>query len=880
MIFLFLAHIFCADHSKYRTCDQSPFCKRDRFVEKQSWTLNPKSVKISGKDFTAEIKDDVYNTILNFRVNFLECGASHFRIEPSTPEKFRYNAIEDNHIINQNELKATKIFTQNVENDKVTLKSDFQTIVIQFSPFAVFVEDKDGKRRLAFNADNNAVFETGRDKDKYPELFQSYNWGGHTDNFKNGPTSVAMDIDFLSPKTRISGLPEHTLPLTLANTVGVSDPIRLFATDINSFEVDSVMAMYSGIPFIFAHSLDGYDGVFWCNPSETWVDISDIPNEGKRTRLMSEGGYIDIFVACSKHPSDISNTFTTLTGRPQLVPLFGLALHQCRWGYMTSDEVLEVDHKLDDVLTPHDVLWLDLDYSDNRKYFIFHPSNFRDPLKLLDDLDKNKRQLVALIDPHLRAEDSYHIYAEAKKKGYFIKNSDGTTDFHGNCWPGRSAWPDFLMPEVRQWWSGLFDFSKFTQSRSNLYTWIDMNEISVFDSVDQTAPKDLVHFNNIEEREVHNIYGLLMSSATFDGLRNREKDHNKRPFILTRSFFAGSQQYAVHWTGDNAASFAHLANSLQMVLSNGLGFQVYSGADVGGFFDNADEKLLSRWYQVAAWTYSFFRIHCHHLSNYREIYNLHGQYFEAARDAVIDRYLLLPYWYLTARESNLTGAPIVRPLWWLFGSQEKFIDVDSMVMIGDSLLCAPFLKDSEEDEDVSLPASELWYHYHDLKQVQPGAETVHVPFNGGRTAVFIRGGSIIPTKSRVRKSSPLMFYDPYRLTIALDSNGQAEGELYVDDGESFDFVKGAFIHKKLTFDGKVLKATDKFTPPTGDFLNKYDVPIEQIRITGLSKKPTGVFTIKPDQNKANIDFDFNDGILTIHRPQVLVRENFSVELEF
>lgn len=907
-IFFYIFLASSADHSKYRTCEQSKFCSRDRFVSQQNWKLVPSSIKVKKNNFEAHIDDQLYNTKLSLKIHFLECGSARIRIEPSSKESFpRYDASEDPAIVSLAEVASLVEIDHQKAKDKSVLKPTVdpnQVLEIQYDPFVITVFEKDGKkRRLTLNADNTAVFETGRDKEKNPELFESSNWGGHNDQFKNGPTSVALDIDFNSPNVRLSGLPSHTLPLSLQNTVNVTDPIRLFNTDINTFEVNSVMSMYGAIPFVFSHSSDGnFDGIFWNNPSETWADVSNIAESenSKRLRLMSEGGFIDLYVtAGSQNPTQISEAFTRITGKPQLIPYFGLGFHQCRWGYLTDKEVLEVDKNLDDAITPHDVLWLDLDHTDNQKYFTFHPSNFKDPLKLLAELDKNKRQLVVLNDPHLRAEDSYKVYSEAKSKKLLIKNSDGNGEFVGNCWPGRSVWPDFMIPEAREWWASNFHYSKFTASRPNLFIWNDMNEIAVFDSCDLTAPRDLVHHNNIEEREVHNVYGLLMVSATFDGLLKRNKDMNQRPFILTRSFYAGTQKYALMWTGDNTGDWLHLRNSLQMVLCDGLCGMVYTGADVGGFFNSPDQNLLSRWYQVGAWTYPFFRVHCHHLSNRREINTLNGDFFNAAHDAILERYQLLPFWYTLSRHSNLTGAPIVRPVWWHF-SDESFIDTDDVILIGDSLFVTPFLDEEGKDMKINLPlalrgkaASEKirWFDFRSLKEINSAETVVH--FNGGRTPVFIRGGSIVPSKSRIRKSSTLMFWDPFKLTIALDSNEKAEGELYVDDGESFDFARtNGYVHKRITFQistdsneqkiGK-LSATDMQAQTEGSaFAKDYDVVIEQVKIAGLKKQPKSIFIPKSESENYELSFDYDSesGILTVHRTQLPVRDNFEIQFIF
>ena len=863
----------CADHSKYRTCDQSKFCKRDRTLGAQNWKLIASSIATpSPSVFEATIKDGTYNTNLKLRITFVECEAARIRIEPAEKEFFnRFDVAAEPTVVMQRLVNSLLNFEMTKSESSVVLKREGQTLEVQFSPFKIVVSDANGKR-LTLNPEDTAVFETHRDKEALPELFESSNWGGHDDKFKNGPTSVAMDVEFHAENVRMTGLPSHTLPMTLGQTVNVSDPIRLFNTDINSYELDSVMAMYGAVPFVMAHAPSGCDGVFWCNPSETWADVTT--NGTNKVRFMSEGGYIDVFVF-SGAPRDVVGGFTALTGRPQLVPYWALAFHQCRWGYMTAKEIVEVSEGLDGILMPHDVLWLDLDHTDDRKYFTFHPTNFKEPLKLLDDLDFNKRKLVVLVDPHLKAENSYPVYSEATKGGFVIKNNNGDGDFVGNCWPGRSSWPDYLNPATREWWEKQYRYDKFKQSRPNLHIWNDMDEIAVFDSCDLTAPRDLVHYGDVEEREVHNIYGNLMVSATFGGLVKRNKDENQRPFILTRSFFAGTQRYAAVWSGDNAADWGHLRSSLPMVLTYGLSAQVYSGADVGGFFNSPDEKLLSRWYQVGAWLYPFFRCHCHHLSKYREVYKIENQeYRDVARDAVVERYQLLPYWYTLSHIANISGQPIVRPMWWEFSGAE-YLDVDDKAMLGSGLLVAPFWGENDESMKIELPSGERWYDFRTLQEVKQSP--ADVPLNGGRTPVFLRGGSIIPSKRRIRKSSTLMFWDPFTLTIGVNDEGRAEGELYVDDGESFDFAKGYFIHKKFIFDGQKLSAYNyNFRQPVGSFAEKYDVVVEQIKIAGLKQAPTKV----TDYNNKALRFDFENGVLTVHRPQLPVIDNFYITFDF
>lgn len=871
MFALLLVASASVDPDKYRKCEQSPFCTRNRKLENQKWEIDASKSIIQNNVFSSIIVDNTYSTNLNLLVSILQCGAVRVRVEPLEKEAFRYDMANEPTLIDQETIKALQTITLKKEGQKhiITNQDSSIKLEIQLNPFVIQMYDKDGER-MVFNAKDNAVFETKRDKEKYPDMFAPYSFRGHEDHFKNGPESIGFDITYKGKGVKLSGLPSHTLDINLPTTVE-GEPIRFFNTDINSYICNSAMAMYGAIPFVFAHAYDSFSGVYWANPSETWVDISKDGEDAMTTRFLSEAGYLDFYAFSSKIPSDLTNIFTKISGRPQLLPEFALGYHQSRWGYMSQDEITTIDQKFDEKIIPHDVFWLDLDHTEDRQYFIWNKQNFNKPLELLDNLASNKRDLVILVDPHLKATSSYFAYKEASDKGLLVKNKDGG-EYNDNCWPGRSAWPDYFMPEARTWWEGLHDFNKFKESRPNLYIWNDMNEISVFDQCDQTAPRDNIHYGDIEEREVHNIYGHMMLSATFGGLVKRDSHQNKRPFILTRSFFAGSSKYAAAWSGDNAATWEMLSNSISVAISYNLAGMTATGSDVGGFFDSPGEDLLSRWYDVGAWCYPFFRVHCHHLANPRELYVLTGEYFDVARDAVYDRYKLLPYWYMLSRKANLTGEPIIRPLWWEFNIEE-YNNVDDKILIGSGLLVVPFVKMGSDDINLVFPPGR-WYDYRSLVEIK---EKKHnVKFNGGRSGVFMRGGSIVPLKQRIRKSVPLMKYDPYTLYIALDEEGKASGELYDDDGDSFDFTRNSFIHKRFTFQKKELKSEDVFPESTKtSFHNQYDTRVEQLRITGFPSKPEKI----TGPENVEYEFDFDNGILTIHRVNLRLNANWILKID-
>ena len=210
---------------------------------------------------------------------------------------------------------------------------------------------------------------------------------------------------------------------------------------------------------------------------------------------------------------------------------------------------------------------------------------------------------------------------QARDRHLLVLTEGNATHFEGDCWPGRSAWVDYLLPEARAFWAGRFGPAAYGGSTRTLYTWNDMNEPSVFDGPEITMRPSLIHRDGqgavYEHRELHNLYGMLMHMSTHEGQRQAYPD--RRPFVLTRAFFAGSQRYAAVWTGDNKASWAHLAATTPMLLSLSVAGIPFVGADVGGFFGNPSTALLVRWYQAAVF-HPFLRAHAEFKTKRREPY--------------------------------------------------------------------------------------------------------------------------------------------------------------------------------------------------------------------------------------------------------------------
>ncbi|KAI5865631.1 glycoside hydrolase family 31 protein [Durotheca rogersii] len=680
-------------------------------------------------------------------------------------------------------------------------------------------EKKEGEEGQEENKDETPEPDPTEDESTWWEE----SFGGNTDTKPRGPESVALDITFFGYE-HVYGIPGHTGPLSLKETRGgegnYAEPYRLYNSDVFEYILDSPMTLYGAIPIIQAQRKDSTVGVFWLNGAETWIDITKAKetknplalggtdNINTRTHWISETGQMDVFVFLGPTPHDITKNYAELTGTTAMPQEFSIAYHQCRWNYVSDDDVKEVDRKMDRYNIPYDVIWLDLEYTDDRRYFTWDSNMFKDPISMGKQLDNHGRKLVTLIDPHIKNVGGYQIADELKSKGLAVKNKDGK-DFDGWCWPGSSHWIDAFNPAAVKWWSSLFNYDRFKGTMENTFIWNDMNEPSVFNGPEVTMPKDNIHYGNWEHRDLHNINGMTFHGATYQGLLSRKKGELRRPFVLTRSYFAGSQRFGAMWTGDNQASWEHLGAAFPMIISHGVSGFPFSGADVGGFFGNPEPELLTRWYQAGAF-YPFFRAHAHIDSRRREPFLLTEPYRSIVTSALRLRYSLLPAWYTEFYHANQDGSPILRPLFWTHPSEEAGFGIDDQFFVGSTgLLVKPVVEKDKATADIYIPDDEVYYDYFTYKRL-PTAKGKRLAVEAPLEAIplLLRGGHIVPRRDTPRRSSQLMKYDDYTLVVAVGKDDKAEGELYADDGDSFDYEKGQYLHRVFKLEGSTLASTD------------------------------------------------------------------------
>ena len=632
----------------------------------------------------------------------------------------------------------------------------------------------------------------------------------------------------------------------------VSEPYRLYNLDVFEYLSESPFGLYGSIPFVMAYSLQNTIGVFWLNSAEMFVDVikSEKLDGGMKTQWISESGVLDLFFLMGPKPSDVSAQYAMLTGGTALPQLFSLGYHQCRWNYKDQEDVSNVDSGFDHHNIPYDVLWLDIEHTNDKRYFSWDEKYFPTPAAMQDDLASRGRKMVTVVDPHIKKDENWAIYSEAKEMGLYVKDKNDQ-DYEGWCWPGSSMYPDWLSAKTRDWWAGKFSLSSYIGSTKNLYTWNDMNEPSVFNGPEITMHKDAKHDGGAEHRDLHNIFGYFYHMASADGHLKRgyspefDSPDGDRPFVLSRAFFAGSQRIGPIWTGDNAADWEHLAVSVPMVISIGLAGLPFNGADVGGFFGNPDAELMTRWYQLGTY-YPFFRGHAHLESQRREPWLFGDEATTRIREAIRERYRLLPYLYTQFFHSNLTGTPILRPLWYEFPGEEGLVTREHVFMFGPSLLVSPVLHKGSSEVVVTVSSENIWFDMSDGRLLDKSKIDFRA-FKASCTLdegvrTYLKGGTMLVTKERPRRSTASMEKDPYTLIIGLNLYQVSEGDLYVDDGHSFAFQKGKYLYRQFTFRDYQLTSSQgalpdsqTFNVPDGTF--KPENKIEKIVVLGLAGGP-------------------------------------------
>ncbi len=521
------------------------------------------------------------------------------------------------------------------------------------------------------------------------------------------------------------------------------------------------------------------------------------------SEVRMSGGPLRCWVVVGS-PARVLHCWTQLTGAPAVPPSWALGPQHARWGFGSAEEVRRVVAGYGERDLPLSVLHLDIDHYDGHRVFTVDGRNFPDLPGLAAELRGRGVRLVSIVDPAVKAEPGGAVYEAGRRVGEggaYVRDARGRV-VRGVVWPGECVYPDFTDPAVREWWGGLYE-ERLGQGFSGV--WHDMNEpVSFAPFGDMTLPRSARHSlegRGGDHREAHNVYGLSMARAGYEGLVRLRP--GERPFLFSRSGWVGMQRYGGTWSGDVATQWPGLRASLALVLGLGLCGVPYSGPDVGGFDGHPSAELYLRWFQLGAWL-PLFRTHAAIDAGRREPWEFGPKVLEYARAALEERERLRPYFVTLSWLARSTGAPYVRPLWWSAPEERELRDCEDAFLLGDALLVAPVLTRGTDRRAVRLPRGRWYETVTGRVHEGPGQVLLEAPLS--RIPVLARAGSVVPVRSEDGGAVELEVWAPAPgrtgggvvVRDPGDGWGPVEVERYVTR-----WVKGEVRVERMTEEGAV-----------------------------------------------------------------------------
>ncbi|NXK12497.1 LYAG glucosidase, partial [Herpetotheres cachinnans] len=629
-----------------------------------------------------------------------------------------------------------------------------------------------------------------------------------------------LQISTSLPSHFISGLGEHLTPLVL-DTAWTR--VTLWNRDMAP---TAQVNLYGSHPFYLGMEDGGLaHGVFLLNSNAMDVLLQPSPALTWRTT----GGILDFYVFLGPDPKSVVRQYLDVVGFPFMPPYWGLGFHLCRWGYSSTDITRQVVDNMTAARFPLDVQWNDLDYMDAKRDFTFNKKSFKDYPEMVQDFHRRGLRYIMIVDPGISSSGppgTYKPYDEGLKRGVFIRNATGQP-LIGKVWPGPTAFPDFTNPETHEWWHDMVkDFHDQVPFDG---MWIDMNEPSNFvegsqdgcpnNSLEQPPYVPGVFGGRLQAGTIcassqqylsshynlHSLYGLTEAIASHElwGAGAGSAPACPLRFPQSRGLLHGRPVPGA-WS-----PYALCTPSTEVLLFNLFGVPLV-GADICGFVGNTSEELCVRWTQLGAF-YPFMRNHNDHGTRPQEPYAFSPAAQAAMRNALHLRYSLLPFLYTLFHRAHSAGETVARPLFLEFPKDPNTWAVDRQLMWGGGLLITPVLEPGKTKVSGYFPAG-TWYSLAGESTIHSKGQWILLPAPLDTINVHVRAGHILPlqepafstTESRKKGMA---------LVVALTPDGFARGDLFWDDGESWqtfergDYTEILFLATHGTVLSQLLRAS-------------------------------------------------------------------------
>lgn len=549
---------------------------------------------------------------------------------------------------------------------------------------------------------------------------------------------------------------------------------------------DPRLSMYISIPFFIGIHHQQVYGLFYNN---TYKTIFNFGQSTPFTSVTAEGGDADYFFFYDTSVAGIIGHYTAITGRMPMPPAWSMGYQQSRCSYFPQDKVEWLAETFRKKQIPIDGIVLDADYQQDYQPFLTNLKRFPDMPGLSAKLAKMNIELTASVYPGVRIDSTYFSCTDGLAKNIFIKYSNGEP-FKTEIAPLKVMLPDYTDPKARAWW---IDRMKWMKENGIHGYWNDMNEPAVGGSY---LPDNLLFDfdgRKASSLEAKNVYGFQMARSSFEaGLQH---EPGRRPFVLTRSAFAGVQRYAAVWSGDNTASDEGLLSGVLLNSQMSLSGIPFVGPDLGGYIGDGTKDLFKRWMEVGMFS-PYVRNHKEYFGTANEPWS-YGEEAEAISKTWIGfRYRMMPYLYSAFHEASESGMPVARSLCISYPFDDRVYDntFQYQFLFGDAFMVTP-VTSKETRKKIYLPQGDWFDLYSDErlsgeKEVVRDAPVYQIP-------VFVKASSIIPMQGPVQstkdKPSDTLFIHLF--------NGTAQNRYvyYEDDGDGFACRQGMYCTRVMEF---------------------------------------------------------------------------------
>ena len=542
---------------------------------------------------------------------------------------------------------------------------------------------------------------------------------------------------------------------------------------------------YKNIPFYMTNR--GY-GVFVEDTSDVSFEVAS--EKVERVQFSAEGETIVYDVIYGGTPKAVLDGYTALTGRPALMPAwsFGLWLSTSfttNYDEKTATSFIQgmADRDIPLSVFHFDCFWMKgFNWCD----FTWDEETFPDPVGMLKRYHDRGLHLCCWINPYIGQASP--LFREGMEHGYLLKKTNGDV-WQTDLWQAGMGILDVTNPDARAWYCD--------HLRKILRMGVDCLKT---DFGERIPVRDIAYYDGKDPLHMHNYYTFLYNKMVFDLLK--EERGEGEAILFARSATAGSQQFPVHWGGDNSASYISMAETLRAGLSmshSGFGFWSH---DISGFEQTAPADVYKRW---AAFGLLSSHSRLHGSSSYRVPWLFDEESCDVVRKFTRLKCRLMPYLYGAAVEAHEHGTPMMRPMMLEFPDDPACDTLDRQYMMGESLLVAPVFH-ADSHVDYYLPDG-LWTSLLDGRKVQ-GGHWQRETHDFLSLPLMVRPGTVLP----MGKHDDRPDYD-YTDGLELHVYQLAEGQTVT---VKIPDLKGqlAATHTVTMKNGKAEVATDSKKPYT------------------------------------------------------------------